>query len=70
MTAIADCEDFSNICKGYGLQIMYFYNDLHITFVKETFLNKLSLHSDVLYIERHRQVKKRPFFCSCFPYLI
>lgn len=49
MTAIVHCEDFSNICKEFGLQIMYVYNDLHIIFVRETFINRLSLHSDVLY---------------------
>lgn len=48
MTAEVDCEDFSNIGKGFGLQRMYLYNDLHIIFIRETFINKLSLHS-VLY---------------------
>ena len=32
MTASVDCEDFSNISKGFGVQRVYLYKDLRVTF--------------------------------------
>lgn len=55
---------FSNISKGFGVQRVYLYKDLHVTFFFWRHLYISWLFILIFYTELHRKARKRIFFYS------